>query len=641
MISPSSGMPSAGEFHVGCNYWASHSGAFMWSDWRPEMIDDDFARLAGFGLRTLRVFPLWPDFQPISRLIPSFWQPPVFAHGDRPLTEDEIHRGGVSEEMMSRFDHFANLAEKHQLRLIVGIITGWMSGRLFAPPAFMNVNVLTDPVAMQWQVRFVREFVTRFKNKKAIVAWDLGNECNCMGSTVRAESWLWTSTIVNAIRSADNTRRIVSGMHSLSPKVTASFNLQDQGELTDIMTVHPYPPFTPHAGLDPIDTMRSILHSTAEARFYGDIAKKPCMIEEFGTLGPYYAGPEQAANYVRSVLWSGWAHDCRAGLWWCAFDQNHLENPPYEWCACERELGLFDADAKPKPVLQEMSRFAKTIENFPVKKLPPRRIDAVCILSIDQDAWGVAYASFMLAKQAGFDLEFQYHDQAIKDSDFYLLPSVCNNVIGWRQWLELLERVHAGATLYTSIDTGSFSPFNEPFGVTILTREKRAATTRLRWQDGSDIDIEGDWKLRIRPDRATVIGREADDNPILTETQYGKGRLVLLAAPLEAKLAGKPGAFNGGSEAWKIYRWLGESLISKRSIRKQSPHVGVTEHAIDDRKRVIIVQNYSPEKCVEKLDAMQDWLPQEAWYGNPPTRPDGVWQCTLPANEVCVFTIER
>ncbi|MBK8881096.1 MAG: hypothetical protein IPN67_01550 [Bacteroidales bacterium] len=60
-----------GHFSVGCNYWASHAGTHMWRDWRPEIIEQDFKLLSENGIRVLRVFPLWPDFQPICQIYSS------------------------------------------------------------------------------------------------------------------------------------------------------------------------------------------------------------------------------------------------------------------------------------------------------------------------------------------------------------------------------------------------------------------------------------------------------------------------------------------------------------------------------------------------------------------------------------------
>ena len=58
-----------GEFLTGCNYWASDSGMLMWRRWNPATVERDVAELAQNGVSVMRVFPLWPDFQPLTRLI--------------------------------------------------------------------------------------------------------------------------------------------------------------------------------------------------------------------------------------------------------------------------------------------------------------------------------------------------------------------------------------------------------------------------------------------------------------------------------------------------------------------------------------------------------------------------------------------
>ena len=57
-----------GSFIIGCNYWASNAGLYMFQDWKPEVIEEDFKKMAEIKLQMVRIFPLWSDFQPISVL---------------------------------------------------------------------------------------------------------------------------------------------------------------------------------------------------------------------------------------------------------------------------------------------------------------------------------------------------------------------------------------------------------------------------------------------------------------------------------------------------------------------------------------------------------------------------------------------
>ncbi|MBP5300240.1 MAG: hypothetical protein J6Y80_02435, partial [Victivallales bacterium] len=172
----------SGTFLIGCNYWASHAGTHTWRDWRPEVVADDMRLLEEAGVQVIRVFPLWPDFQPLNMLYTSQGRHQEFRMGEEPLPDTELGRAGVSPEAMEHFKFLCDEAYKHHIQVLVGLITGWMSGRWFVPAPFEEKNVLTDPYVLQWEVRFVRVFVNYFKDHPAIRGWDLGNECNCLAA---------------------------------------------------------------------------------------------------------------------------------------------------------------------------------------------------------------------------------------------------------------------------------------------------------------------------------------------------------------------------------------------------------------------------------------------------------------------------
>jgi hypothetical protein len=93
---------TAGEFCVGCNYWASHAGTATWFGWRPEIVREDLARLAAAGLQVLRVFPLWSDFQPLHLLRTYASNPVEFRHGEAPLPDHAaLRRRGPCRQGLS------------------------------------------------------------------------------------------------------------------------------------------------------------------------------------------------------------------------------------------------------------------------------------------------------------------------------------------------------------------------------------------------------------------------------------------------------------------------------------------------------------------------------------------------------------
>ena len=605
-------LENPGTFGMGCNYWASHAGTAMWSDWRPEIVESDFKKLSDHGVEWLRVFPLWPDFQPITQMRGQGGRPVEIRLGECPLPTDSIGQAGVSAVMLGRFIECCALAEKYGLKLIVGLITGWMSGRLFVPPALDALDPITDAKSIAWQIKMVRTIVTHARDQKAIAAWDLGNECNCMGKPAsRDAAYLWTATITNAIRAADSSRPVVSGMHSLVSAIGAApgsneWTIDDQGELTDILTTHPYPYWVRHTRADAVNTLRTTLHATAETRFYSDIGGKPCFAEEIGTMGPMVAGDETSADFARVNLFSLWANDCRGFLWWCAHDQTDLAHAPYDWIGVETELGLLRNDGTAKPVLREMGGFRRFLESLPFKTLPRRPIDAICLLTKNQDDWAAAFGAFVLGKQAKLEIEFRHIHQAIPEANLYLLPSIQGpDCIPRRQWLELLDRVKAGATLYLSLGDGIVPHFNEVTGVELLSRAQ-AKSPLLAVLGGTEVlPMHDADDLRFECRDAEVLGvREDTGSPVFWHHALGKGRIFVYAAPLEVSLTRRAGVFDEGAPPyWHLYEAFCKNLPSSRLLEISSPALAITEHHLPDGRVAVIAINHTatPQEITSSL----------------------------------------
>jgi endo-1,4-beta-mannosidase len=637
-------LTTPGSFSIGVNYWASHAGIRTWSNWKPEIVEADFKQLSENGIKVLRVFPLWPDFQPIKQIYSGAGEKKYITIGDAPLPIIGPGSDGMSEEQLQHFKVMADLAQKHNLKLVVGLITGWMSGQLYVPPALEGKNILTDPESLSWQQKFVTTFVSRFKDHEAILAWDFGNECNVMENVKNHyEAYVWSAMISGAIKSADNTRPIVSGMHSLSPSKNATWRIADQAALTDVLTTHPYSLWTPYASHDGINTMRTILHGAAETRMYGDIAGKAALTEETGVMGPMTGGEEEKAAFARTILFSNWANDCRGTFWWCAYDQTKLNFPPYNYASVEQELGLIKEDRTPKPVLQEFKKFSSFIDNLPFKNLPVKKSDAICILTENQDNWAVAYSSYILAKQAGFDFEFQTTGQKLKDAPLYILPSIKGiDAVFSDYWKELLGKVKEGATLYVSLDDAYLPSFAEPFGLEISTNIKRTGTLNFIGKtlkgDSLSFKTSAERKYLFKNIKANVLAKEADGNPAFLEYNYGKGKVYLLTFPLENQLSNNADAFDKGAPAYyQIYKTIAQPLVAARIVTQDNPSIVITEHALSENEKVLVIINYNPEDAKTTLNIKQGWTISKNLYGTIPSEKN----IEIKANDALVLTIKK
>ena len=150
-------------FFTGINYWDSANATQMWQNFDEAVIEADMRAMRAAGIDSLRVFPLWSDFQPLTGG-DSAGGVYEFQMDGRTLPDTEAGRAGVSEEMCARFERFCALAEKHGLSLIVGLITGQMSFGGFYPPVFKGShNAMSDPTMSPLQTVWREQcFLMRF-----------------------------------------------------------------------------------------------------------------------------------------------------------------------------------------------------------------------------------------------------------------------------------------------------------------------------------------------------------------------------------------------------------------------------------------------------------------------------------------------
>lgn len=606
----------SGKFSLGVNYWASHAATRMWSEWNEEVVRQDLAHLAGIGCALLRVFPLWPDFQPVMTLRAGGSKggyPRGYAFpGERPLPDTEAGRAGVDETMMTRFRALADIAASNGLKLIVPLITGQMTFRIYAPPAVDGLDHYRDPESLMWQGKFVRYFVRRMKDHPAILGWELGNEGNCLAAAEsRAEAWSWTAFISGAIRSQDPVRPVYSGMDSLTLHDSqwdlrkSCWTIPDQAELCDALTAHPYAMWRSQVNCDPAGTLRWILYPVAANRLLADIGGKPAFVEEIGTLRRTHSTFETLGNQLRSTLWLLWAADARALLWWCAFDQTKMEFAPYDWDEPGMEHGAMTADYRLNPTGGVIADFAKFLRDCPVKQLPPVRSRAVCILGREQPLEELVNSVSLLAAQAGFAPRFAFSESAIPESPVYLVPCAIRKAgLNRKAWRELLRRVEEdGATLYFSLEGNAcFPEMGEVLGFEIAARRENRSPVALRIGDLPEFELTPKFLHRVEAHGAVAL----DPEGMVWEFRRGKGRIVTALLPLELLMSGEAGSYQR-KPAWAFYRYLAEALVRENLLESPDCEVVVSEHPESATVCHAIVCNCSPEDKAVVLKRNPAW----------------------------------
>ena len=424
----------------------------------------------------------------------------------------------------------------------------------------------------------------------------------------REEAMVWTAAVSNAIRAADPDRPVISGMHSLSVDRDA-WRITDLADWNDILTTHPYAYFVPYCRNDPIDSIRTLMHGTCETMLYASVGKKPCLVEELGTLGPNICNDDISGSFMRLNLISNWANGSAGLLWWCAHEQLNLETPPYNWFMLERELGMLDINRRPKPILKEMKKFSDWLGTVDFELEAPVK-DALILLTKEQDCWATAFMSFILGKQAGVTLDFLAPNLDIPDSAVYFMPSVHSGCpLYARYYNQLLDKVYNGAVLYVSNGDAFFNKREEVFGASVISSEDTYDSGTFTF-NGSVIPYERYCKVGIEPTTAQVLANDGNGKPIFTVNNFGKGKIYYLNFPLEDMLSRQNHAFDGG--AYKIYEYVLKELLEKKTVRKLNSKVGVTENG-----SIATVINYSNEPVKTGLYLQNGKRIGHIFRGNP------------------------
>ena len=125
--------------------------------------------------------------------------------------------------------------------------------------------------------------------------------------------------------------------------------------------------------------------------------------------------------------------------------------------------------------------------------------------------------------------------------------------------------------------------------------EKKVAFT------GEVLTLAPQYEMKLRALTAEVLAADQNGNPVFGVNKTGKGKVYFCNVPLEYIAVTTPSFVDGAN--YQAYHKLYEAMgIGKAKIaKKQSPHIGVTEHIESEEKAVVLVINYLPKKVTEDI----------------------------------------
>ena len=375
------------DFTLGINYWPRRKAMYWWSNFDEGEVREEFAVIKEVGLKVVRLFLLWDDFQP------------------EPTS--------VSHEAVDHLIKVADIAVENGLKLNVTFFTGHMSGPNWAPrwltggelPPVVHQhwlrdvisagkptdkgyrNMFHDEVAIQAERLLLQTVVGALKDHPGIWLWNLGNEPDLFAwPNSSEEGAAWVRQMVDLIKSIDPNHPVTIGLHGDGLHRDNGLRIDKVYAHTDVAVMHSYPMYTPWSRkpLDP-DFVPFTCALTAA------LSGKPVLMEEFGgcTALPgeatynmkwtetngrereqFMAGEEDFAEFLSLTIPK--LHDSGAtgAFLWCYADyhQDLWDRAPCQNQWHERFFGLVRPDGSLKLHARVIQDFAKT--NPQVKPIP-------------------------------------------------------------------------------------------------------------------------------------------------------------------------------------------------------------------------------------------------------------------------------
>lgn len=139
----------------GVNYTPSQGWFHHWLDFDLDAVRADLDSIAGLGLDHIRVFPLWPLFQPNRTLI-------------RPRAVEQLVQ-------------LADAAAERGLDVNVDGLQGHLSSFDFLPAwtqTWHRRNIFTDPDVVAGQAEYLRTLAAALADRPNFLGMTLGNEIN-------------------------------------------------------------------------------------------------------------------------------------------------------------------------------------------------------------------------------------------------------------------------------------------------------------------------------------------------------------------------------------------------------------------------------------------------------------------------------
>ncbi|MCE5202802.1 MAG: beta-galactosidase trimerization domain-containing protein [Actinomycetia bacterium] len=514
-----------GVFPIGVDHYPLDAERQGYDEWYTGDIDADFAAMAEARLSRVRVFVSWRCLEP--------------------------QVGQYDEEMAERLENLVAAARAHGLQLIVCFFADDRLAELSAVPWGRHRDPRTDDYLIAREVALAQRIVNRYRLEPAIYAWDLANEAFCTGFTSEEAFERWVITLREAIREVDPTRPILLGVDPETLLRASGVDPRPAIDFSEGASSHLTASYRAYAAEGPLTSGPSTYVDGFLLRAAS--SDLPVTVDGVGVHSLDFSAAEEAA-YVRTVLYSALMNRASGVMLRRWRDLETEKREPYFQDPYEVLVGMVDVAGEPKPVLDEVRAFARVAVRIDPERyaLAPERAAVVIPAERYEPLPSLAglydprscLQSYIAAKEAHVPVTVVREGDPLGGYHALFIPSPVRLTAS--MWKDLAVFVQGGGSVVLSYGGGDADPaVREIFGVQFLGDAGPTGVMSCRVAQPGVLGGIASFDARtvlphhalLAASGAMVVATDAKGNPLVTVHQYGQGKAVLLAAPVERAIA--------------------------------------------------------------------------------------------------------
>ncbi|MFD8075667.1 glycosyl hydrolase [Streptomyces sp. NPDC059718] len=325
----------------GVNYTPSQGWFHHWLDFDLDAVRADLESIARLGLDHIRVFPLWPLFQPNRTLI----------------------RPRAVEQLVALVD----AAAEHGLDVNVDGLQGHLSSFDFLPSwtaTWHRRNIFTDPDVVAAEAEYLRTLAAALADRPNFLGMTVGNEINQFSGPPHpdpdpigpAEAEAWLRLMLDACeRGAPGKLHLHAEYDAAWYQDDHAFTPAQAARLGFATAVHSWvfngtAQRHGHAG---VATEHHAAYLIELSKAWATDPHRPVWLQEVGAPAPVVP-PEHAAAFATATV--AGALDCEdvwGVTWWCSHD---VARSLADFPELEYTLGLLTNDREVKPAGTAVAR---------------------------------------------------------------------------------------------------------------------------------------------------------------------------------------------------------------------------------------------------------------------------------------------